>query len=36
MKRITLVLLMLATVAAYAQKPVKPNINKALALWKEA
>ena len=35
MKRITLVLLMLATVSAYAQKAPKPNLNKALASWKE-
>ncbi len=35
MKRITLLLLMLATVSVYAQKAVKPNLNKTLALWKE-
>ncbi len=35
MKRITLLLLMLATVSVYAQKPVKPNLNKALNSWKE-
>lgn len=35
MKRITLLLLLLATVSVYAQKAVKPNLNKALALWKE-
>jgi tetratricopeptide (TPR) repeat protein len=35
MKRITLVLLMLATVSAYAQKTAKPNLNKALTSWKE-
>jgi tetratricopeptide (TPR) repeat protein len=31
MKRFTFLLLMLAAVTAYAQKPVKPNLNKALA-----
>ena len=35
MKRFTLVLLMLATVSAYAQKAQKPNLNKALTSWKE-
>jgi len=35
MKRITLLLLTLVTVAAFAQKPVKPNLNKALASLKE-
>src|SRR6187549_837371 len=35
MKRITLVLLMLATVCTYAQKTAKPNLNKALTSWKE-
>lgn len=35
MKRIFFLLLMLATVAATAQKQQKPNINKALASWKE-
>ena len=35
MKRITLLLLMLATVSVYAQKAVKPNLNKALNSWKE-
>jgi tetratricopeptide (TPR) repeat protein len=35
MKRITLVLLMLASAAVYAQKPVKPNMNKALTLLQE-
>ncbi len=35
MKRLTLSLLLLATVAAYAQKAVKPNLNKALQLWTE-
>lgn len=35
MKRITLLLLMLATVSVYAQKAVKPNLNKALSLWTE-
>ncbi len=35
MKRITLVLLLLAAVSVYAQKAVKPNLNKALTSWKE-
>jgi len=36
MKRITLLLLMLAAVAVHAQKkPAKPNLNKALNAWKE-
>ena len=35
MKRITLLLLMLATVSVYGQKAVKPNLNKALSLWTE-
>ncbi len=35
MKRITLLLLMLATVSVYAQKGSKPNLNKALNSWKE-
>ena len=35
MKRITLLLLMLATVSVYAQKTPKPNLNKALNSWKE-
>jgi tetratricopeptide (TPR) repeat protein len=35
MKRITLLLLLLATVSVYAQKAVKPNLNKALSSWKE-
>jgi predicted Zn-dependent protease len=35
MKRITLLMLMLATVVVYAQKPVKPNLNKIPTLWKE-
>jgi tetratricopeptide (TPR) repeat protein len=35
MKRITLLMLMLATVVVYAQKPVKPTTNKILSLWKE-
>lgn len=35
MKRITLLLLMLAAVSAYAQKTPKPNLNKALNSWKE-
>lgn len=35
MKRITLILLMLATVAAFAQKSPKPNLNKALTSWRE-
>jgi tetratricopeptide (TPR) repeat protein len=35
MKRSILILLMLASAAVYAQKPVKPNLNKALASLKE-
>src|SRR5689334_20420359 len=35
MKKYTLLLLMLVTVAAYAQKTPKPNLNKALQLWTE-
>jgi tetratricopeptide (TPR) repeat protein len=35
MKRITLLLLMFATVSLYAQKTPKPNVNKALNSWKE-
>lgn len=35
MKRITLLLLLLAAVSVYAQKAVKPNLNKALNSWKE-
>src|SRR4051794_37585903 len=35
MKKYTLLLLLLATVAAYAQKAPKPNLNKALQLWTE-
>lgn len=35
MKRITLFLLMLATVSAFAQKAAKPNLPKALTSWKE-
>ena len=35
MKRITLLLLLLAAVSVYAQKAVKPNLNKALSSWKE-
>ena len=35
MKRLTLSLLLLATVAAYGQKAAKPNLNKALQLWTE-
>lgn len=35
MKRFALLLLMLATVSVYAQKAVKPNLNKALGLWTE-
>ncbi|MBL0744904.1 tetratricopeptide repeat protein [Chryseolinea lacunae] len=35
MKRIALLLLMVVTVSAYAQKAVKPNLNKALSLYKE-
>lgn len=33
MKRFALFVLLLATVSAYAQKAVKPNLNKALQLW---
>jgi len=35
MKRITLFLLLLAAVSTYAQKGAKPNLNKALASWRE-
>lgn len=35
MKRITLLLLMLATASVFAQKPVKPNLNKVLSSFKE-
>jgi len=35
MKRITLLLLILATVSVYAQKAVKPNLTKALNSWQE-
>ena len=35
MKRITLLLLLLAAVSVHAQKAVKPNLNKALSSWKE-
>ena len=35
MKRLTLILLMLATVSVFAQKGAKPNLNKALTSWKE-
>lgn len=35
MKQLTLFMLMLVTVATYAQKAPKPNINKALSSWKE-
>ncbi len=35
MKRILFLLLMLGSVAAFAQKQSKPNINKALAAWKD-
>jgi tetratricopeptide (TPR) repeat protein len=35
MKRSIIILLMLASVAVYAQKPVKPNLNKALASLRE-
>jgi tetratricopeptide (TPR) repeat protein len=35
MKRITLLVLMLASVLAYGQKPVKPNLNKALKALQE-
>jgi hypothetical protein len=35
MKRILFLLLMLGSVAAFAQKQAKPNINKALTAWKE-
>lgn len=34
MKRITLLMLMFATVVVYAQKPIKPNLNKTLNLLK--
>jgi tetratricopeptide (TPR) repeat protein len=35
MKRFTLILLVLASATVYAQKPVKPNLNKALASLQE-
>jgi hypothetical protein len=35
MKRVLFLLLMLGSVAAFAQKQAKPNINKALAAWKD-
>jgi tetratricopeptide (TPR) repeat protein len=35
MKRLTLILLMLATVSVFAQKGAKPNLNKALTSWRE-
>ncbi|MDH4090065.1 MAG: tetratricopeptide repeat protein [Cyclobacteriaceae bacterium] len=35
MRRVTLLLLMLAAVSVYAQKTVKPNLNKALKSWSE-
>src|SRR5215204_268590 len=35
MKRFTLILLVLASAAVYAQKPVKPNLNKALESLQE-
>jgi tetratricopeptide (TPR) repeat protein len=35
MKRITLLLFMLAGVTAFAQKQEKPNVNKALTAWKD-
>ena len=35
MKRVTLLMLMLAATVAYAQKPIKPSTNKILSLWKE-
>ncbi|HEY0743075.1 MAG TPA: tetratricopeptide repeat protein [Chryseosolibacter sp.] len=35
MKRILFLLLMLGSAAAFAQKQAKPNINKALAAWKD-
>lgn len=35
MKRFTFLLLMFASVAVYAQKTPKPNLNKALNSWKE-
>lgn len=35
MKKYTLFLLLLVTAAAYGQKAVKPNLNKALQLWTE-
>jgi tetratricopeptide (TPR) repeat protein len=34
MKRIAFLMLMLAGATVFAQKPVKPNVNKALSLWK--
>ena len=35
MKRLTLLMLMLATVSVFAQKGAKPNLNKALTSWRE-
>ncbi|HEY0656090.1 MAG TPA: tetratricopeptide repeat protein [Chryseosolibacter sp.] len=35
MKRVLFLLLMLGSAAAFAQKQAKPNINKALAAWKD-
>ncbi|HYF68964.1 MAG TPA: tetratricopeptide repeat protein [Ohtaekwangia sp.] len=35
MKRLTLILFVLSVVTVYAQKPIKPNLNKALASLKE-
>lgn len=35
MRRVTLLLLMLVAVSVYAQKTVKPNLNKALKSWSE-
>ena len=35
MKRITLMLMLLAAFAVHAQKPIKPNTNKILSLWQE-
>ncbi|MFZ6010723.1 MAG: tetratricopeptide repeat protein [Bacteroidota bacterium] len=35
MKRILFFIMMLASFAGFAQKPVKPNLNKALGFWKD-
>ncbi|MBL7857473.1 MAG: tetratricopeptide repeat protein [Cyclobacteriaceae bacterium] len=35
MKRVTLLMIMLAATVAYAQKPVKPSTSKILSLWKD-